>query len=168
MEDVNKQDLFYDSNAYDYYQPSDDLPHRERIVYSPYEFTRFPIYESMVASMNGSPTRNWKSLEERMKFYGYERGGYDVKPYRGIRKRNHNRDTPTNKYSEDEPITVFRVLNVLNNNYDVSRFLKKYLERAPKRRFSEFVSYYTSKFFVAFSILLNYHQYFLKSKNYIL
>jgi len=103
---VDKDDMFYRRNVYDYYQPSDDLPHRERYVYNNmyYRNTR-PIFES---KRDGSQTKNWKNF--------CKKGGWFC-----MMKKNIGRDTYLSEYSKVEIVNqllrrMFKSEKQFNNN----------------------------------------------------
>lgn len=139
LQAVQTEDRFYNRHAYDYYQTSDDLPHRERQVYNPYELAKFAVLES---GRESSQTRN------RRNFYK-KRDGYVVRPgYVAPRtKKPLHIDSYVNKYSKDPfIIELLRHLHLANTNRNVIK---------------NDVSCWISHFYVAFSILGLFIQYIL-------
>lgn len=104
---VDKRDMFYKRNVYDYYQSSDDLPHRERYVYNPYEITR-PIF-AFKRDKELPTTRTWKTFCKKAGWFCM------------MKRNNLGTDTSLNQYSKDEFFSkllgrLFKSQKLVQNN----------------------------------------------------
>ena len=130
---VDKRDLFYKRNVYDYYKSSDDLPHRERYVYNPYEIAR-PIF-ALKRDKELPTTTNWRNFCKKAGWFCM------------MKRNNLGTDTSLNQYSKDEFFSkllgrLFKSQKILNNNNPTT-----------KNVILVNVSCFSSNFCVAFSIL---------------